>query len=465
MGDFLGFNSDEQQIMITDNGVKQPLTTSTLSKKRNSSPFILLGLLMAAVLVGGYFLSLRQSSAPQPQVALKNADPEVARVVRAAQDEVSAAPQSATTWGKLGMLLYIHSFPEQAQQCFAQAQKLDPRDPRWPYLSGVCLLIKNPVTAIPDLKKAEALTGSAPDAPRMVLAEALLNQGHNEDAKPYIDAALKSDPNNPRALLALGRYDLAKGQLIPSRDALIHSYQNAPNVKSTQLLLSQVFQQQRDTQKAAIFANQAAKLPDQPTWRDPYLDVINQMQVGQGVQIQRGEIYVINGQFAAAQAQMQQTVKQYPKSGRAWMLLGTANVGLNNLKEAESELRKSIVLDPKSAESLNHLGDALARQGKNKEAVSFFEKAISLSSQSAEFHFNLGVCLLRTKNALGAIKEFKTVVGIAPDAVKGHAALSEALASQGQYATARQELQTALKLSPNDPILLKGLAQLKNKEQ
>lgn len=422
----------------------------------------LIGLALVGFMGVGWLLSSHSRVPVQPKVELSKADPEVAKAIRAAQDSVSGAPTSATKWGNLGMVLYTHNFASQAQVCFDQAQKLDPNDARWPYLEGQCLLLQNPSEALPQLKRAAELAGNAPDAPRLLLSETLINQGHPDDAKPFVDAALKSDPNNPRALLALGRYALAKGQTARARDALVHSYQNAPNVKATQLLLSQVFQQARDPQKAAAFAAQAARLPDTLSWRDPYMDVVSQMQTGQGVQIQRGEIYVINGQFEAARAQMKQTVEQYPKAGRAWMLLGAADVGLGQLKVAEAELRKSVALDPQSAEALNHLGDAIARQNRNKDAIFFFKKALALNPQSAEFHFNLGICLLKTGDVTKAGKEFQTTVKLAPTSVKARAGLAQLLASQGQKAAAIQQLQIALKLSPNDPIILKSLASLQS---
>ncbi len=439
----------------------RPLPRKTPSATRRLWPWI--GFALAAFLLAGWLLWSRPRVAEQPQVVLKKADPEVAKAIRAAQNGVARAPTSATSWGQLGMTLFVHNFASQAQKCFEQAQKLDALDARWPYLEGQCLLLQNPSEALPKLRRAAELAGDAPDAPRLLLAETLVNQGHPDDAKPLVDAALQSDPNNPRALLVLGRYHLAKGQTTAARDTLVRCYQNAPNVKATQLLLSQVFGQNNDPQKAAAFATQAARLPDTLPWRDPYMDVMSQMQTGQSVQIQRGETYVINRQFEAARAQMKQTVEQYPKAARAWMLLGAADVGLNQLKSGEDELRKSVALDSTSAEALNHLGDAIARQGRSKDAIPFFKKALALNPQSAEFHFNLGVCLFKINDLNGAAKEFQRTVKLAPDSIKAHAGLAELLAHQGQKAAAITELKTALKISPGDPLLLKSLTSLQNK--
>ncbi len=419
------------------------------------------GVLVALLLIGGVYLSRHKALAQLPDVPLQGVDPQVAKAIESAQENVRHY-NTATDWGTLGMTLYAHGFGKQALSCFAQAEHLDSREPRWPYYSGLCNFLQNSGSdaGLEDLKQAATLANGVPDAPGLFLAETLLDRGKTQDAQPWIQQALDRDPNNSRALLDQGRLSFKENKVAQAKDALVKSYQNTPNIKATQLLLSQLFLRQGDAKGADMLAKQAARLPDQPNWRDPFIDQLNQLQVGQTAQIQRGEVLVVSGQFGQAITLMSKTTRDYPKSGRAWMLLGASYDGVGNPTEGEKALRKAAALDPKSAETLNHLGDSLAKQNKTKEAIPWFKKAIGLSPNSAEYHFNMGVCLLRLKDAAAATKEFRTSLRLEPTSVKAHAGLAEALARQGQKPAAIAQLQAALKLNPNDPIIRNSLQQL-----
>src|SRR5439155_19466770 len=96
---------------------------------------------------------------------------------------VVESPRSALPWGRLGMVLVAHDRTAEANQCFAQAEQLDPREPRWPYFQGVALSLGAPEEALPKLQRAVELCGDAAEAPRRRLAELLLLQGRAEEAE------------------------------------------------------------------------------------------------------------------------------------------------------------------------------------------------------------------------------------------------------------------------------------------
>lgn len=396
-------------------------------------------------------------------MALQGVDPQVAAVVREAQEKVRRSPQSGGAWGLLGMILYAHNFQAQALVCFNEAQRLDRREPRWPYFRGLCLLQQDPDPrrAIPALKQAAALTGETLDTPRLLLAETLLSQGRPKEAEPLLRQVLRHDPKNARALLGLGRLALSRGQLNEAHDVLMQSYRSAPRVKATQLLLAQAFQRHGDVRTAAAIVRRTAKLPDQAIWPDPFAAEAYRLRVGKVAQMQRGEELLITGQFHSGVRWMQKVTQQYPNAARAWMLLGAAYTGDGKPAQGEKMLRKSLALDPKSAECYNHLGDAVARQNRNREAAQWFRKALAFNPRSAEFHFNLGVCLFRLGDMTGASKEFSTTLRLDPNTIKGRAGLAEVLARQHQTKEAIQQLQDALSLNPRDPILEKSLARLR----
>src|SRR5439155_10747877 len=102
---------------------------------------------------------------PRPQdaaaraVDLAGVDPEVAAAITAAQNAVARNPRSAASWGRLGMVLQAHQFRSEATASFAQAERLDPTDPRWPYHQALELLISAPDAGLARLERAVELGG------------------------------------------------------------------------------------------------------------------------------------------------------------------------------------------------------------------------------------------------------------------------------------------------------------------
>src|SRR5262245_32478462 len=78
-----------------------------------------------------YFVFFRGPGAPAPpEPDLSGVDPAVRKAIEGARAEVKRAPQSAEAWGRLGMVLSSHIFAGEALACFAEAERLQPRDPR-----------------------------------------------------------------------------------------------------------------------------------------------------------------------------------------------------------------------------------------------------------------------------------------------------------------------------------------------
>ncbi len=161
-----------------------------------------------------WFLWYPSAKPPEPpDINLDGTEPAVAHVIQKAQTAVRAKPRSAETWGHLGLVLRAHSYNEESNVCFAEAERLDPKDPRWPYLQG--LYQHQLDAAVPLIERAVNLCdGSAPDntAPRLLLAETLLSRGRLADADAHLSKVRQRTPDDVRlnfdlALLAFARDD------------------------------------------------------------------------------------------------------------------------------------------------------------------------------------------------------------------------------------------------------------------
>jgi len=92
--------------------------------------------------------------------------------------------------------------------------------------------------------------------------------------------------------------------------------------------------------------------------------------------------------------------------------LGTANLGLGRLGQAEKLLRDAIELDPTRPEIWNNLGVVLMERDKNAEAEQVFRKAYALDNgQSDSIRDNLRLALAKTNNSAydGSKQDYKLV--------------------------------------------------------
>ena len=80
--------------------------------------------------------------------------------------------------------------------------------------------------------------------------------------------------------------------------------------------------------------------------------------------------------------------------------MGTANLGLGRLGQAEELLRRAVAEEPDWPEAWNNLGVLLMEQGKTAEAVQIFRQAFALDNgESASIRDNLRLALAKSENA------------------------------------------------------------------
>ncbi|SMO99416.1 Tetratricopeptide repeat-containing protein [Thalassovita litoralis] len=80
--------------------------------------------------------------------------------------------------------------------------------------------------------------------------------------------------------------------------------------------------------------------------------------------------------------------------------LGTANLGLGRLGQAETLLRRAVATDQAIPEVWNNLGVVLMERGKTGEAVQIFQKAYALDNgESDSIRDNLRLALAKSENS------------------------------------------------------------------
>jgi tetratricopeptide (TPR) repeat protein len=422
----------------------------TATKRRRLLVLAVAGALAGLALAGAwYFWPAPDNSPPEPD--LTGAEPEVAKAIRKARAEVQKAPRSAAAWGRLGMLLRAHDYAAAASACLARAEQLDAKDPRWPYLQGLTLVLTDREAAIPLLERASDRSPRS-TAPRLRLAEVLLQQGRLDEAGRHFRRVLDAEPGNPRAALGLARRAQRRGELREALDHLQRAVASPLVRKAALLLRAEVHQQLGEGDAAAADLRAAAPLPEDPRWPDPYVEEVEGLAVRGHTQLALDKAKQLFQQLRLPEAAevLEEAARDDPAADRVFRFLGEVRLRLGEPARAEQALRHALELTPDAAEVHSQLGTALFLQDRWDAAERSFRRAVELKPAHAMAHYNLGHCRLKLKDQAGAVAAFREALRYRPGYADAHTNLGDLLAQQGKDAEAQEHLEEAVRLAPED---------------
>ncbi len=386
-------------------------------------------------------------------------EPEVAAAVTAARDEVLRAPRSAAAWGRLAMILFTHAQTEPAGPCLQEAERLDPNDPRWHYLTAQLRLMNDRAQAVPELERAAELAANS-SVPRLVLAEVLAELGRDAEAESQFRRVLQREPANPRALLGLGRIASDRGDLAAGLDCLPRAAAKAPRVRAIHSALAEVYFCRGDSPAAERELVLAARAPGGPPWGDPIMDEVDRLQIGVDPPVALANQLLAAGRGPDAVAVLQKAAAKYPDSDTIRAALGRVLLRSGNQPAAEEALRAAVRLDPSQVSPLMDLGLALQQLGRHREAADCYRKVTTLNPHQAQAYFQLAFCLDQLNDRPGALAALRAAVRCKPDFADAHKAIGVLLADANQPAEAREHLENALRLNPGDEKVQAVLARV-----
>jgi tetratricopeptide (TPR) repeat protein len=427
--------------------IAPPVTTGVRRR-----PFRLVLIALAVVLLGGggYHLWRKYTTPEPPTVDLTGLDQEIIDAVEGARKQVREYPRTAGTWGQLGAVLRAHGFDIESNFCFAQAERLNPKDYRWPYLIALEQLGHDPDAALPRLRRAVELCGHEP-APRLLLGEVLLDRREMDEAERLFRAILEEESDNARAHLGLGRIALERQDVDDALKHLRLAAVRAPQARRAHAVLAQAHRLARDEEAAEEQLRLLAGLAEDWTWPDPALDFVHSTWTGLRARIATINGFEKRGRREEAVLLAQQTVERYPDSAHARLIFGGMLNRANNSVAAEPVLREAIRLDPRRTKAHFELGYAQQAQGKLRDAAASYRRALELQPDLALAHYNLALCLTNLQEFADAEKEYRAAIHYRPEYVDAFMGLAILLSRQNRSADARRYLQEAVRAAPNDP--------------
>jgi tetratricopeptide (TPR) repeat protein len=418
-----------------------------------------LGFLIAAG--AGGFVWWQRKAEPTPQPPLLDLqgenDPDLASAVETVRQGVLREPRSANAWGKLGKLLLANGYRDEAIPCFEQAARLAPEEARWPYFQGLAQQMNNLDAAVICFRQATRLAGSSEPAAlsiRLRYAEALLNRGDMEEARPLLEELLSRHPANPRIQLALGALAEDAKDLDTAITHLLRCADDPLTRQRAATHLATLYLRKGDAVAAERYRKRARRLPRDPEGPDPFVEEYSGLMVGRQALFLRAEYLLLAGEIQKAIELLQTLIEGHPDAVEAHVKLGMAWAELGNYQQAETVLRQALAARPETVQAHYFLCVALFHQAERNGSRTGFEAAatearqtLALKPDHAYAHLYLGLALQKMNQREAALGELRQAVRFSPESIDPHLHLGEALLKAGKKEDGLAQLEKAADLA------------------
>jgi tetratricopeptide (TPR) repeat protein len=403
-----------------------------------------------------------------PEIPADRVEPAVAAILRKAREAAVKAPRSVQAWGELGEAFFANDLAEQSRPCFAQAEALDPADPRWPYFQGGTLVnAGDREAALPYLERAAdrcEARGDPETAPRLWLAETLLTLGRLDEAEAQFRRALARQRDDPRAHFGLGVLASARQDWEAARAEWLRCQASPFARQKASVQLAVVSRRLGDAAAADRFSEQARRLPPDADWKDAFSTEALAWAVRKKDRYRLAENLEAAGRLAEAAAVLRPMTEEYPDDYLPIMTLGKVLGGLGDYRGAEPALRYALRLAPDGVQPRYYLSLVLFKQGEQlaaagnpdraracfRESVDLARQALALKPDYGFAHMCLGLSLKGLGERGGAEAALREAVRCNPEVPELHFYLGEILAESGKDAEARRQLEHALEQAPPD---------------
>ena len=432
---------------MTELSHRTPFGTSRAGRtqKRIAITAAILSFLVGAI--GLYSWATRKAP---PTIELTDLDPAIANMVTRCRDAVVANPRSGVAWGTLGVALFSYEFKPEAQTCLQEARRLEPKNPRWPYFYGLSLFPDDTATGIEQLRIAIDLHADQDATARNRLGTILAEIGEYDEAEAQFTTVLNRWPDDPNAILGLGKIAAARGQL-PSSVTYLHRAITSPfTAKTAAHLLVNVETRLGNVAKARELLETLENLPDDRPLPDAFVEEASVVHTGRRAWIDYATKLYRATRIDEAQPLVERTLRVYPESEEAWILMARIQLRQQNLREAEKSWMRAIELAPQAVEAHVQLGVTLMRQRRPAESARHFLRAIEIKPTLSEAHFNLALACSATQDITAAAKSFREAIRLKPDFPDAYLGLADMVFKLGERDEALRLLDQASQLAPSD---------------
>ena len=369
----------------------------------------------------------------------------------------STADLSAA-YGRMGTLLMAAEQVDTAEICYVNAQKLEPRDARWPYYLGQLYRIKGPVTsAAASFERALVLRPD--DVPTLVwLGEVYLTHGRVDEAGHLFSKVLNGQPKLVPALFGAGRVALARKEYASAVKLLEECLALDSRATATHYPLGMAYRGLGNTALAQAHLERKGDVKIQPV--DPLMAELNEVLESPRAYDIRGGRSLETGDWADAAAQFRKGLALAPSDPVLRLRLGTTLFQMGDPRGARQEFERILQSSPEYARAHHSLGLLAAADGRYEEALERFSAAVKYGPSDASARVAFAGLLRREGRSEEALDQYNAARQLdprRPDATLGYIVT---LSKLSRHEEARDRLVEATKAYPDESEFAHALARL-----
>jgi tetratricopeptide (TPR) repeat protein len=380
------------------------------------------------------------------------------------RDELSAAEAEAHSrfrapagLVKLSRLYHANGFLNEAAQCYAELEIIDPSNPRWPHLHATILAGYGEIEpAVALWRRVVALDPKFIPA-QLRLGDCELKSNHPDAASTLYSGVLREDPANSYALLGLARLDYEAGRWDQAQEKLETVVQQTNYTLGYDLIVT-LYEKSGQTDRArAIRASQKASgaYRDAP---DPWLDDLMDVCYDPYRLALTAGFIARNGNPAKAAQLLDRAIELAPDDVSSRFQLGTLSVEQKNFTVAREQLERCTRLAPEFSDGWAQLSALQSQLGENSAAASTLATGLAHCPGSPGLHLMRARALQKAGVNDEAIAEFRESIRLRPNEADAYIELANFLINLGQVDEAVRLLEQSLEAEPGNPMAISTLA-------
>ena len=362
-------------------------------------------------------------------------------------------PDLAAAYGQTGGYYLAHKLWVAAEACYTNAERLDPKDPRWPYYLGY----RYEQDAQPELAAAayDRALGLNPEltVARLRLGLCDLGLDRLDEAVPLLTVAAENPGLRGAAFYGLGR--AAQSRRDPAAAVPLFEQALAEDPDATRSTTPWRW----PTGPWARWTRHGPTLPrrgdGEPRIPDPLVDDLAKLLSGARTLYYRGIEALRDGHYDVAVAAFREALEIEPDNVNARVTLARALYLAGDPQGAADQLREALGRDPNHALGLFLMGALLEEQGDGPGALDHYRRVLEADPQHGGAHHALGNALMHSGDYQGAAAHYAAAHAAVPQDTP--AALMQAMAlvrlGPEYHGEARAVLTSALAITPRTPPL------------
>ncbi len=347
---------------------------------------------------------------------------------------VAINPGYGEAWIKLGLLYSQLNMLDKAMAAYNRALAINEKDAPTHYFLGLLYESRNDLPAAEAHYRRAAELNSGLVNARYRLASVLQREGGKLDqALAAAQEAVKLDPRNPEAQVALGDLLLVRNQLGPATQAYKTALDNRNNYPEAFYGRSEALLGQKQLDAALSDVNQVISL--RPAWANAYL--------------LQGRILTEQGQVDAANASFSKARTLDPDNPALLFNVGSLNEMRGDLDGAIKAYEGSLKGDEPNTETHFRLGKLYFTKRDFKSALAQFQRTQQLDPKYNRIDYWLGRTFAFLDRNDDAKNSFEAMVRTEPNFIEGRYELGNIYRLKGMIDPALTQFDEATRLNTN----------------